>query len=362
VSVCAGDARVHNPEKVAGQQSQPQRQHSPDSSAAAPAVATAITPAAEGSMSSRDTSADLSPAAVTLIQPEQAVGEAQSMTSTGDAGPRVQGPPVDRATQSVSAIQAMLPASDANSQQQDAAASQPLDLFSASADVVVPKVQGRAVVHSSASLDGTQICLVEDDRRSVAGGQAHASAEEVASRVQDATADASPLVHGKATEAHAALATPLAVNAESAPADAASAEAAAAAQMALVAAVARHLHEEDCKSAGIDSRLQSDEAMVAQQAAILADIGQLHRRAKLHPITTFSQPSPLAAYEENFFQLEFEQAVANSLGECAYVGKRVPLEPRAGADKDSPYGRLPRKFSDVRAIKGEENHVAWLCV
>ena len=145
--------------------------------------------------------------------------------------------------------------------------------------------------------------------------------------MQDATADASPLVHGKATEAHAALATPLAVNAESAPADAASAEAAAAAQMALVAAVARHLHEEDCKSAGIDSRLQSDEAMVAQQAAILADIGQLHRRAKLHPITTFSQPSPLASYEENFFQLEFEQAVANSLGECAYVGKRVPLEP-----------------------------------
>ena len=105
-----------------------------------------------------DVSAESSPAAVTLIQPEQAVGEAQSITSTGDAGPRVQGPPVDRATQSVSATQAMLPTSDTNFQQQDAAAIQPLDLSNASADVVVPQVQGRADVHSSAAADSNQIC------------------------------------------------------------------------------------------------------------------------------------------------------------------------------------------------------------
>jgi hypothetical protein len=360
--VCAGDARVHRPEDVPRQQSQIQRQHSCDSSAAASAVAAATTAAAEGSVSSRDVSAESSPAAVTLIQPEQAVGEAQSMTSTGDVGPRVQGPPVDRAPHSISAIQTVLPASNTNSQQQDAAASQPLDLFSASADVVVPQVQGRAVVHSSAAADSNQICLVEDDRQSVADSQAHASAEEVASRVQDATADASPLVHGKATEAHAALATPLAVNAESAPADAASAEAAAAAQMALDAEVAGHLHEEDCKSAGIDSQLQSDEAMVALQAKLLADIEQLHRRAKLHPITPFSQPSPPLSYEEKMDQEQLELGIAVSLSQYACVGKKVPLEPRAGADKDSPHGRLPFFFSHVRPIKGEDNNVAWLCV
>ena len=158
MSVCAGDARVHNPEKVAGQQSQLQRQHSSDSSAAASAVAAAITPAAESSVSSGDVSAQSSLTAVSLMQPEQAVGEAQSMTSTGDAGPRVQGPPVDRATQSVSATQAVLPTSDTNFQQQDAAAIQPLDLSNASADVVVPQVQGRADVHSSAAADSNQIC------------------------------------------------------------------------------------------------------------------------------------------------------------------------------------------------------------
>jgi len=302
-------------------------------------------------MSSRDTSADLSPAAVTLIQPEQAVGEAQSMTSTGDDWPRVQGPPVDRATQSVSAIQAMLPASDANSQQQDAAASQPLDLFSASADVVVPKVQGRAVVHSSASLDGTQICLVEDDRRSVAGGQAHASAEEVASRVQDATADASPLVHGKATEAHAALATPLAVNAESAPADAASAEAAAAAEarMASDAAMASWLQdEEDRMSAWSDLGLLQS----VQSSSALQDMEQLC------PIGTSYQESSVLSCEDKMDQ----QATDASLEDCECVGEKAPMEIRAGADKDSPWGRLPRKFPDVRAIKGEENNVAWLCV
>ncbi len=60
---------------------------------------------------------------------------------------------------------------------------------------------------SPAAVDGGQICHVKDDRQSVDGGQAHASAEEVASQVQDATADASPQVHGRATVAHAALAT-----------------------------------------------------------------------------------------------------------------------------------------------------------
>ncbi len=124
VSVCAGDARVHRPENVPLQQSQLQKQHSPDNSAAASAVAAAITAAAEGSMSSKDVSAQSSPRAV-CFQPEQAVGEAQSMRSAGDAGPRVQGPPDDRVPLSVSAVQAVLPASDANSQQQYAAASQP---------------------------------------------------------------------------------------------------------------------------------------------------------------------------------------------------------------------------------------------
>ena len=158
VSVCAGNARVPTSESMPGQQSQLQRQHSPDSSAAASAVAAAITPDAEGSMSSTDVSTQSSTTAVTLIQAEQAVGEAESLTSTGDAGPQVQGPPVDRATQSVSATQAVLPTSDTNFQQQDAAAIQPLDLSNASADVVVPQVQGRADVHSSAAADSNQIC------------------------------------------------------------------------------------------------------------------------------------------------------------------------------------------------------------
>ncbi|KAL0044580.1 hypothetical protein WJX82_001321 [Trebouxia sp. C0006] len=60
---------------------------------------------------------------------------------TGDA--RVhnpeKGPPVDKIPQSVGATHTMLPTSDANSQQQDAAASQPSDLFSASAGIVVPQ-------------------------------------------------------------------------------------------------------------------------------------------------------------------------------------------------------------------------------
>ena len=41
-----------------------------------------------------------------------------------------------------------------------------------SADVVVPQVEGRAVVQSSAAADGDQICLVEDDRQCVTGSQA----------------------------------------------------------------------------------------------------------------------------------------------------------------------------------------------
>ncbi len=313
VSVCAGDARAHNPEKVAGQQSQLQRQHSPDSSAAASGLAAAITPAAEDSVSSRDVSAQSSPRAVCLLQPEQAVGDAQSMRSTGDAGPRVQGPPVDRAPQSVSAIQAMLPASDANSQQQYAAASQPLGRSSASADIVVPKVQGRAVVQSSAAVDGDQICLVEEDRQSMAGGQAHASAEEVASRVQGATADASPQVCHTASKGHAALATSPAMDAESAPANTASNMAAAAADAHTV--------------------LDADLAWILQ-------------------------------HEEEINQQLLELGISESLGQSAVecVGGKTPLETRAGADKDSPWGRLPHKFSHVRSIKGEERHVAWLCV
>ena len=70
----------------------------------------------------------------------------------------MQGPPVDKIPQSVGATHTMLPTSDANSQQQDAAAIQPLDLSNASADVVMPQVQGRADVHSSAAADSNQIC------------------------------------------------------------------------------------------------------------------------------------------------------------------------------------------------------------
>ncbi|KAA6420423.1 MAG: hypothetical protein FRX49_09585 [Trebouxia sp. A1-2] len=154
---------------------------------------------------------------------------------TGNARPQVQNPPVGRVPQPVSAIQAVLPASDANPQQQYAAASQPSSLSSASADVVVPQVQGRAVVESSAAVDGDQICLVEDDRQPLNDGQALASAEEVASRL--------------------------------------------------------------------------------------------------------------------------EQAIALSLGQSAVVcvGGKTPLETRAGADRDSPYGRLPFFFSHVRSIKGDGN-------
>ncbi|KAL0024855.1 hypothetical protein WJX79_006772 [Trebouxia sp. C0005] len=111
-----GDAQVHRSQKVPKQQSQLQRQHSPETSAAASALAAATTPAAEGSMSSRD-----------------------GIKSAGNARPQVQNPPVGRVPQPVSAIQAVLPASDANPQQQYAAASQPSSLSSASADVVVPQ-------------------------------------------------------------------------------------------------------------------------------------------------------------------------------------------------------------------------------
>ena len=98
--------------------------------------------------------------------------------------------------------------------------------------------------------------------------------------------------------------------------------------------------------------------MAALEGEILADIGQLHRRPKLHPITTHSQPSSLLSYGEKIYQLELEQAVAASLEQSACVGEKVPLQSRAGDDKDSPYGRLPRKFPHVRSIKGEERHVA----
>lgn len=263
----------------------------------------------------------------------------------------MQGPPVDKIPQSVGATHTMLPTSDANSQQQDAAASQPSDLFSASAGIVVPQVQGKAVVQSSAALDSSQMCLVEDDRQSVTDGQAHASAEEVASRVQDATADASPSVHGKATEAHAALATPLAVVAESASTDAASAEAAAAAEarMASDAAMASWLQdEEDRMSAWTDLGLLQS----VQSSSALQDMEQLC------PIGTSYQESSVLSCEDKMDQ----QATDASLEDCECVGEKAPMEIRAGADKDSPWGRLPRKFPDVRAIKGEENNVAWLCV
>ena len=323
VSVCAGHPRVSTPELVPKQQSQLQRQHSLDSSAAASAAAVAITAAAEGSMSSRDVSPQSSPAAASLIQPEQAFGDAQSVKSTGTAA------------------SAML--------------ADEIGSSSASADVVVPQVQGRAVAQSSAAIDGDQICFLEDDRQSVAESQAHASAEEAASRVLGATADVSPQHHDTAIKGHATLAMSLAGNAESASANAANAEA----PMALDAAMARWWQDkEDCKGAGLVSTLQSNESMAALEGEIVADIGQLHRRPKLHPITTYSQPSTVLSYGEKIYQLELEQAVAASLQQSECVGEKVPLESRAGDDKDSPYGRLPRIFSRVRSIKGEERHVA----
>jgi len=225
----------------------------------------------------------------------------------------------------------------------------------------VPQVQGRAVVQSSAAVDSNQICLVEDDRQSVAGGQAHASAEEVASRVQDVNADVSAQDHGRATEAHAALATPPAMNAESAPANAASPDAAAAAdaRMASDVAVARWLQdEEDCMSAwshsGLLQSVKSSSALQAQTDTLQAD------REQLCPIGTSYQASSVLSYEENMNQRLLEQGIAASLGQSAVacVGRKVPLETRAGADKDSPYGRLPFIFSHMRSIKGEDNNVA----
>ncbi|DBA66779.1 TPA: OTU domain, ubiquitin aldehyde binding [Trebouxia sp. C0005] len=305
-------------------------------------------------MSSRDVTAESSPTAVCLLQPEQAVGDAQSMRSTGDAGSRVQGPPVDRVPQSVSAIQAELPA-DVNSQQQYAAASQPLELSSAFADVVVPQVQGRAVVQSSA--DGNQVCLAEDDRQSMTGSQTHASAEEIAPQVQGATADASPQVSDTASKGHAALARSPPVNVESAPANAASAEAAAAADalMASDAAFAIWLQQEEhCKSAGHESGLHSIESMAAFEAELHADIEELRHRSNMRPIRT-SYP---CVTQEQIYQLQLEQATTESLRQSAVecVGRsKTPLETRAGADKDSPWGRLPHKFSHVRSIKGDGN-------
>ena len=365
VSVCAGDAQVHRSQKVPKQQSQLQRQHSPETSAAASALAAATTPAAEGSMSSRDVSAESSPRAVCLLQPEQAVGDAQGIKSAGNARPQVQNPPVGRVPQPVSAIQAVLPASDANPQQQYAAASQPSSLSSASADVVVPQVQGRAVVESSAAVDGDQICLVEDDRQPLNDGQALASAEEVASRVQDATVDDSPQVLDRATLEHAALATSPAVNAEPAPTNAATAEAAAAAEspMDTDADIAIWLqHEEDCKSAGRELWLHSVESMAA--LGLHADIGKLRRRSKLRPISTSYHVLPMLSWQDMYQCMQLEQAIALSLGQSAVVcvGGKTPLETRAGADRDSPYGRLPFFFSHVRSIKGEEISVAWLCI
>ncbi len=294
-------------------------------------------------MSSTHISAHSSPTTVALIQPEQAVGEAQSVK------------PTDRAAS----------ADGIGSRVQNVAAGQPSGSSSASAHAVVPQVQGRAVVLSSAASDSNQMCLVEDDRQSMTDSQAQTSAEEVASRVQDATADVSAQLPGRVTVAHAALATPPAVNAESAPADAASAEAAAAAQMALDAEVARHLQdEEDSKTAGFDSGLQSVESMAALQAktdALQADTEKLLRGSKLRPVGTSNQASSQPSWEE-LDQLQLELVMANSLSQYAYVGEKAPLEPRAGADKDSPHGRLPFFFSRVRSIKGEDNNVAWLCV
>ena len=262
VSVCAGHPRVSTPELVPKQQSQLQRQHSLDSSAAASAAAAAITAAAEGSMSSRDVSPQSSPAAASLIQPEHA----QSVKSTGTAA------------------SAML--------------ADEIGSSSTSADVVVLQVQGRAVAQNSAAIDGDQICFLEDDRQSVAESQAHASAEEAASRVHGATADVSPQLHDTAIKGHATPGMSPAGNAESASANAASAEA----SMALDAAMARWWQNgEDCKGAGLDSRLQSNESMAALEGEILADIGQLHRRLKLHPITSYSQPSTVLSYGEKIY-------------------------------------------------------------
>ena len=189
--------------------------------------------------------------------------------------------------------------------------------------------------------------------------QAHASAEEVASRVQDATADASPLVHGRATVAHAALPNPPAEDAESAPADAASAEAAAAAEARMVsdAAMASWWQDqEDSMIAGLLQSVNSGSALQAETDTLQAEPDQLFF------IGTSDQTPSGLSYEEDMNQRLFDQTVANSLGEYACVGDKVPLEPRAGVDKDSPHGRLPHKVSFVRSILGEENIVAWLCV
>ena len=186
--------------------------------------------------------------------------------------------------------------------------------------------------------------------------QAHASAEEVASRVPDATADASPLVHGRATVAHAALPNPPAEDAESASADAASAEAAAAAEARMVSDAAMASFQEDSMIAGPLQSVNSGSALQAETDTLQAELDQLCS------IGTSDQTPSGLSYAEDMNQRLFDQTVAKSLGEYACVGDKVPLEPRAGVDKDSPHGRLPHKVSFVRSILGEENIVAWLCV
>ncbi len=141
--------------------------------------------------------------------------------------------------------------------------------------------------------------------------------------------------------------------------------AAADAQIASDADLARRLqHEENCKSAGRDSGAQSVKSISALQAdgdRLQAEFEALASRPKLRPISTSSQASSLLSWEE-VGQLQLEMAIALSLGQSAMVcvGGQAPLETRAEADKDTPWGRLPLNFSHVRSIKGEERHVAWL--
>ncbi len=102
-------------------------------------------------------------------------------------------------------------------------------------------------------------------------------------------------------------------------------------------------------------------ALQAKTDTLQADTEKLLRESKLRLAGTSNQASSQLSWEE-VEQLQFELVMAQSLGQSAYVGEKAPLEPGAGADKDSPHGRLPLSFSRVRPIKGEDIKLAWLCV
>ncbi|KAL0024811.1 hypothetical protein WJX79_000215 [Trebouxia sp. C0005] len=101
------------------------------------------------------------------------------------------------------------------------------------------------------------------------------------------------------------------------------------------------------------------QSVSAIQAELPADVNsQQQYAAASQPLELSSAFADVVVPQEQIYQLQLEQATTESLRQSAVecVGRsKTPLETRAGADKDSPWGRLPHKFSHVRSIKGDGN-------